>query len=443
MDEVFDFSNRDLYNHAYIPMLNDRSRYKILYGGRDSGKSDFVAQALIISLIKEEFFRLILVRKYYAHIETSQYQTMVDYIKMWGLTDIFHITQKPLSIICKLNGNKVLARGLDKPDNTKSIKDPTAVWYEEANQIPADAFRTTSQSIRSTRSKNLTEWITFNPQQESCHINEYFFPIKNSYEREDGEFLWVPSKQPDTKILHTTYKQNRFITQQRVGVLESYKTIDLNYYKVNTLGLWGGALRGLIYPNFAVEDAMPEGGDEVFGLDYGYVNPTALVHTSYYEGDLHINQLLYQSGLTHQGVIDILNREFRDIIGKKLLIVDSAVPELVTDLRRAGFNARPTIKGADSVLKGIYRVQELNLYVTKKSTDIISELQSYVWKENKDGKAIEEPVKVNDHAMDAIRYIVYTHGVKYWLKPKNTIQTPVTRDRRTVQRKNKYNFTTF
>jgi phage terminase large subunit len=332
---------------------------------------------------------------------------------------------------------------LDKPDNTKSIKDPTCVWYEEANQIPADGFRTTSQSIRSTRSKNLTEWITFNPQQESCHINEYFFPIKNSYERDDGDFLWVPSIQPDTRILHTTYKQNRFVTPQRIGVLESYKTIDLNYYKVNTLGLWGGALRGLIYPNFSVEDAIPGGGDDVFGLDYGYVNPTALVHTSFYEGDLHLDQLLYQSGLTHQGVVDILNREFRDIIGKKLIIVDSAVPELVADLRRAGFNARPTVKGADSVLKGIYRVQELNLYITKTSTDIINELQSYVWKETKDGKPIEEPVKVNDHAMDAIRYVVYTYGVKYWLKPKNLNPTTNYSNRAHSNKKTKYSLSNF
>lgn len=435
--EAFDFSNRDLYNHAYIPLLHDNSRYKILYGGRDSGKSDFVAQALIIGLIKEEFFRLILVRKYYAHIESSQYQTMVDYIKLWELSDIFHITQKPLGITCKLNGNKILARGLDKADNTKSIKDPTAVWYEEANQIPADAFRTTSQSVRSSRSKNLVEWITFNPQQESCHINEYFFPLKNTYERDDGNFLWVPSKQPDTKIIHTTYKQNRFVTQQRINVLESYKNIDLNYYNVNTLGLWGGALRGLIYPNFYAEDEFPDAGDDVFGLDYGFVNPTALVHTTYYEGDLHIHELLYQTGLTHANVVDILRTDFRDIIGRKLIIVDSAVPELVADLKRAGFNARPAVKGPDSVLKGIHKVHELNLYVTKCSSNVIAEFQSYIWKENKDGKALEEPVKVNDHAMDAIRYVVQTYGVKHWLK-NVTVRDRTERQRPARIIKNKY-----
>lgn len=414
-----DVSNRNLYNYDYIPLLHSDCRYRILYGGRDSGKSDFIAQAIIISLLTEDFCRTLLVRKYFAHIKKSQYQTMVDYIKMWNLMPYFHITENPLAITCKLNGNQVLALGLDRPDNIKSTKDPTQVWYEEADQIPVDAFRTTSQSIRSSRTKKLIEWISFNPQRESFHINNHFFPLKNTYEKADGNFLWVPSTQPNTVILHTTYKQNRFMTPARMATLESYKNIDLNYYKVNTLGLWGGALKGLIYPYWNAEDEFPYGGDEVIGIDAGFNNPTAIVKVSFYEGDLHIKQLLYEKGLTHADIVNYLKNELKEEIGRKLIIVDSAAPELVAAIKRSGLNARSSIKGPDSVYKGILLVKQLKLYITKNSDKVIDELQSYIWKENKDGNILDEPVKLDDHALDAIRYVVQTYGIKHWFKTKN------------------------
>ena len=161
---IYDFSDINLFNPIYVPLLYDNNRYKILYGGRDSGKSDFVAQAIIIELLKNEFFRGILVRKYYANIKATQFQTIVDYIRLWELADHFHITTNPLSIVCKLNGNQILAKGLDQPDNTKSIKDPTTIWYEEADQISESAFIETSLTLRSSRAKKLTEWLTFNPR---------------------------------------------------------------------------------------------------------------------------------------------------------------------------------------------------------------------------------------------------------------------------------------
>ena len=85
---TIDLSNTELYNTVYLPLLHDNNRYKIIYGGRDSGKSDFAAQANIIAMLNDEFFRLILLRRFYAHIKQSQFQTIVDYIRMWELADV-------------------------------------------------------------------------------------------------------------------------------------------------------------------------------------------------------------------------------------------------------------------------------------------------------------------------------------------------------------------
>ena len=434
-EEIIDLSNPDLYNHVYIPLLHDKKRYNILYGGRDSGKSDCISQLSIIHSMDDDFFRLILLRKYYASIKQSQFQTIIDWIRIWELSDLFHITTNPLLIVCRKNNNQILARGLDQPDNTKSIKDPTAIWYEEADQISEDAMTESSLSLRSS-SPNviLKEWISYNPRKEHIHINKNFFPEKHTYEKADGKFHWVKSTNPNATILHTTYKDNRFCTKDRIDRLESLKYQDENYYKVNTLGLWGGALKGLIYPDWTPVDEFPEGGDVVFGLDWGFNHPCALIMESYV-GDmkLYLKELLYINNHTHQQLARLMVADYKELIGQKPIYVDSAAPELIKELKGSGFNAIPTVKGPDSVYKGILLVKQFKLFITKDSPNLMKECQSYIWKGDRDGNLLDEPVKVDDHACDAVRYPVQSYGQKYWMPTPQ--QSGVSIHKRDKQRK--------
>ena len=83
---------------------------------------------------------------------------------------------------------------------------------------------------------------------------------------------------------------------------------------------------------------------------------------------------------------------------------DCADPERIEEIRRAGFNAEPCMKGANSVKNGIDKIKQHSLYITKRSVDVLKEIKSYKWKEDKDGRVLDEPLKFNDHAMDALRY---------------------------------------
>jgi phage terminase large subunit len=60
------------------------------------------------------------------------------------------------------------------------------------------------------------------------------------------------------------------------------------------------------------------------------------------------------------------------------------------------------------VLKGIDFAKSRKLRVYSESSNLIKELQSYKWREDKDGRVLDEPVKFQDHLMDAMRYGLYT-----------------------------------
>jgi phage terminase large subunit len=397
----FNLSDKRLFNKVYIPLLRDKNRYLLLYGSRDSAKSYFAAQKVLIDTMSKPYSRFILLRKIYADIKDSQFQTIKDIINSYGLIDYFTITENPLKITFKPNGNYILARGLDKDYKMKSIKDPTGIWYEEMNEI---AFTDFLKSTSSLRGGVIQEIATFNPELEDSWITNYFFPPKESYEREDGNFLKVDSIRKDTTILHTTYKDNQFVTEQSIELLESFKQVDYHYYRIYTLGLWGGVLEGLIYQNWDVVDKFPDEEVIYYGLDFGYSNDESGVVKVCFKGDdLFVEEVLYQKGLTNQDLAD----EFRKIgiTDNELIIADSAEPKSIQELYREGFTIRGAIKGTDSIRNGIDILKRYKIHVIRGSNNLIRELKNYRWAMDRDGKSLNVPIDKLNHLLDPLRYV--------------------------------------
>ena len=160
-------------NETFIPLVNNKDRYLICYGGRGSSKSVFAAKKLIYRCLSEPFFRCILVRNTYATIKDSSYQTIKDIIFEWGLQDLFEFKLQPLEIHCK-NGNYFIARGCDDTSKMKSVKDATSVWYEE--DVPTESdFITITSSIRTQRANYLQEIFTINPEVEGNYQDHWFW----------------------------------------------------------------------------------------------------------------------------------------------------------------------------------------------------------------------------------------------------------------------------
>ena len=401
---IIDLSNPKIYNPVYLPLLNDKHRYLLMYGGRDSAKSYFAAQKVIIDTMRKPYSRFILVRKVYADIKDSQYQTIKDIVMAYGLMDHFHFIENPLRIVFKRNGNTIISRGLDKEHKTKSIKDPTGVWYEEANEIRFNDFLKTTTSLRGGI---IQEILTFNPELETEWINSYFFPNKQSYEKPDGKFHWVNSIRSDTTILHTTYKDNRYCTDQSVELLESFKETDENYYKIYSLGLWGGVLEGLIYESWEIIETVPKEAEFIaYGLDFGFTNHETAIAKVYVNGkDLIIDEVLYGKGLSNIQIATALKDV---IVGNNEVIADSAEPKSIAQLFDLGINVIDSIKGKDSVLAGIQKVKEYNIKITAGSRNGIRELKHYRWKMDRNGESLNEPIKMYDHLLDSVRYVVQT-----------------------------------
>jgi PBSX family phage terminase large subunit len=236
---------KSAFLEVYQPLINNKERLLFLYGGRDSGKSHFAAQKLVLDCLRLPYFRCIMVKKTFESIKDSQWQTIKDIVEAWGLQDLFSFTVAPLSIQC-VNGNKFIARGCDKAEKIKSIKDPSHVWYEEGNQLTEQDHTTIQTTLRSERAEYIQEIFCFNPEAENGEPEEFWLFKKYFSNRKELSFTDVIRTEIGDEVvempitaLHTTYKDNKYCTPQRRAILEQLRYTDPYYYEVYTLGLWG------------------------------------------------------------------------------------------------------------------------------------------------------------------------------------------------------------
>lgn len=377
-------------NPVYIPYYKDKHRYLILYGGAGSGKSVFAAQKILYRLIKERQHSFLIVRKVAKTLRHSNFSLFLSLINSWKLEKYFKINRTDMTIEFIPNGNKLLFFGLDDVEKLKSIAGITGIWIEEASEITQNDFTQLDLRLRGMTWNYKQIILTFNPISSEHWIKTHFFD----------------AKKPKTAILKTTYKDNKFIDREYKEILEKLKDENPTYYKIYALGEWG-VLKGLIYTNWEVinDDEFPrEYDDEFYGVDFGYNNPSAVVLVRMKDNNCYIKELLYQTGLTNSELIEYLKTNYpflKNISG----FLDSAEPDRIKDFRKNGFRVYPAKK---SVKDGIDEVLSHKLFITKSSFNVIKEIKTYVWQEDKDGKPLDEPVKINDHAMDAIRYAIYS-----------------------------------
>jgi len=252
------------------------------------------------------------------------------------------------------------------------------LYINEANLLPHSIYQ--QLALRTKQ----TIFLDFNPVDEASWV----------YDVADKE---------GNKLIHSTYKNNPFLPKEQVAEIESLRDADDNMWKVFGLGERGKS-QEIIYTHWK-QGPFPTDSEIVYGLDFGYSVPTALIKVGFKENQTFAHEMLYETKLTTNDLIERLKG--LDIKRSDEIFCDAAEPKTIEELIRAGFNAKPAEK---DVYAGIQKVKSQPLTITPESTNLIKEIRSYKWKTDKDGKVHpdESPVKMWDHGCDAMRYAIFT-----------------------------------
>lgn len=386
--------SRKIFNDAYLPYLFDYStRYQVYYGRAGSGKSVFIAQKIICKACTSKR-KVLIIRKYATTLKDSVFQLIVDQLKKWEIYQFCKVNLSTYTIILP-NESVFLFKGLDDPEKIKSITDITDIWCEECSELSLDEFTQLDLRLRA-QAGNLQIFVSFNPVSKQNFV----------YTK------WFAEGTPDnTFVLHTTYRDNKFLPQEYIDALVEKQKSNPTYYKIYALGEFC-TLDKLVYYNWRVADFdhTKIKGKLLIGLDFGYTNdPTALVASIMSDKKIYIFKEWVDTNKTNPQIASAIKSLG---FSKSTIICDSAEPKSIQELRQNGiYAARESVKGPDSIIHGIQKMQEYELIVHPTCIETITELENYAWqKDKKTGEYINKPIDMFNHCMDALRYSLQCAG---------------------------------
>ena len=386
-------------NDTYRPLLDDQSRYLVIRGGSSSGKSYFITQKIILRCLCPEIQGFLCLRTSNPTARRSIWQEFLNRLIEYDLYNKVHIHETDMKITFP-NGTFILCSGLDDPQKIKSIVGITSCWLEEAIEFTFQEFLEVNRRMRAVRSTYKQTILSYNPDDYYHWTKEIFFDEVTDKNRRYRD---------NATIVTTTIDDNAFATEEDKAELDAYKDQDESQYMIYRFGQYA-MLRNLIYTKYDIipESEFPETFDEViYGLDFGYENPSALLMIGIKDTQIYEKELLYEKHLTNAMLIG----KMETLIGNKndRIYADSAEPDRIEEIKNAGFNIFPAQK---DVQDGIDHCLRYRPKIASSSENHLREKRTYKRKEDKNGNSLEEPLP-NFHLMDSERYALYTHFGKY------------------------------
>ena len=361
-----------IFEKNYDALLSGK-RFIVNQGGARSSKTWSLCQMIIVYALSNKNKLISIVRKTFPALRATVMRDFIDVLKELNLYNR-NSHNKSESIYTFSNGTQVEFFSTDDEQKLRGRKRDIC-WANEANELMHDDFL----QLNMRTLDNII--VDYNPSDADCWIYEL-----------DPE---------DVVTIKSTYKDNPFLQESIIKQIEGLKDKDQALYQIYALGERSMSRKN-IYSEWNFHDKKPDYFvDYIYGLDFGYNHPTALMKVYYFEDEIFIETIIYESYLTTTDLINKMNDLKVDTINE--IMCDYSRPEIIQEMRDHNFNTQNANK---SVKDGINNVKQFKINCLDSDEYIKKEYRNYMWKKSGD-RILDEPVKSYDDAMDAIRYAVY------------------------------------
>ena len=373
---------------------NKNTRYYIITGGRGSGKSYEVTRFATL-LTFEEKETILFTRKTLTSAHISIIPEFADKVESLQAESAFVINKTDIENT--QTGSKILFRGIqssskDNTANLKSLQGVTCWILDEAEELTDEViFDRIDLSVRE-KTKHNRVILVLNPATREHWIYKRFFEsagVQPGFTGTKGNVTYI----------HTDYRDNiENLSPSFLDQIDNIRESNPKKYEHAILGGWLDKAEGTVFTNWKTGE-FEEVNVPVYGMDFGFsIDPTTLVKTCVDKSNkrIYVKECIYRPKLTTSEIYSLC----KSFVGNALIYGDSAEPRLIDELNTAGLNIKPTIKGAGSVTAGIAFMQDYELIIDPNSTNLIKELNNYVWSDKKS----DTPIDAFNHGIDAIRY---------------------------------------
>ena len=397
--------SKKLFTPKFYPYLLDYShRWEFWMGSAGSSKSYTITQKLIIRACSEEI-KILVCRRYGTTIRNTVFATFKEILGKWKLTPYVKIRETDFNIKFP-NGSEIIFLGLDDEAKLLSLNNIGTIFIEEAYEVPQNMVEQLNLRMRGNVA-NQQLILAWNPISKSSWL--YDFSVGNP---------------PANSIfIHSTYKDNPFLSAEYISALEELYTRNPQKARVFCDGEWGVDAEGLVFQNWKVEEFNPQelaasGLEHRCGCDFGFIDPSTIVASLYDKknGKIYVYNEFYKRGCQLDTLYEAMTKMQ---LTKTKIYMDSAEPRSIDYFKRKGINAVPCIKGAGSVNSRIAFLQNHQIIIHPSCKNVIMEFENFAYERNKDGTLKESYTHEFSHAIDGLGYAYSDIYTKSGLKTMN------------------------
>lgn len=295
-----------LFNPLFYKYMNSKADKVISLGGSGSGKSYSMCQYIIYKCLTNKDQNFLCVMKELTNTKAAILDILVSILKKWK---IYHkckvnLTEKRITFP---NGSSVFMRGCDNVESLKSLM-VSDIFIEEANNIELSDYQQIELRLRGQQAKNGRIFILFNPVSKNNWLYDRFFG--------DGKL-----EGESVDIFHTTYRDNKFLTEKDKRTIENYKKLNYNHYRVYGLGEWGLVdQEGIFYNDFnAMNNCSDISYNPLIPLTISFDSNTSpyislIVSQIYKQGDRYIVRVIKNYAMFGANLYKVLAKFKQDFI---------------------------------------------------------------------------------------------------------------------------------
>jgi hypothetical protein len=407
--------------NIYKPLPSQRkfhlskSRYRAYIGGFGSGKSLCGAVESFLTALRFPGSYGIVTRWSYRELEATSFKTLLDIIPP-KFVERFNRSQLLLTL---KNGSQIQGFNLQNHKRLTSLN-LSWFWIDEVTEVTEDIFLQLQGRLRGTDPRH--GWVTGNPNGRDW--------VWKTFVNDDRE---------DYGFFHAKTQENQYLPKEYYDNLRKWFPPEwVERFLEGSFDVFEGQIYDEFSPSIHVvradeEFPIPREWPRFRAIDHGLFHPTCCLWAAADpDGNTFVYDCYYQRNkLVSDHIAEIQRRSGDDVFEWTVIDPSTSRRDAVSGVSVADEYRRlniPTIPGNNSILDGVSRVKELlrpdgghnhpltlrpgspRLHIFGRTCpELTQELAQYRWKDQKPGtlaREKEEPVDRNNHAVDALRYLV-------------------------------------
>ena len=413
--------------NTQMEWIDDKSRELLIEGSAGSGKTIFACYKAIFYALQNDMASVYVYRVTLPSLKRTSWKEIRELL--YDLK-IPYFENKSEGFIEFGNKSKLYFGALDSLSKVRSIN-ADMIYIEQAEELKDPAFYEElllrlGRGKASRKPGNYAQMLlVVQPESEEHWIYKKYHLYDDVGAHYNGFGEWVTAEQDlaykkeHRKTAHFHYSENYYLPPETRANYDNLRNVDYDLWLRYSAGKWG-KLSGVIYPNYDTVVLRNSFDFYTGGVDFGFNNPSCFLLCGWYDNECYVLDEVYER--------ELLNRDFiqktKDMLFEHHLLpesldmvcCDKANPDDIEEFRQNDFAAEGGIK---DVTAKINTVKQTKIHIHPTCVNTIKEIKGYKWKVDKDGVTLDEPVKFNDHAMDALGYAVY--GVRGQLSPTRNI----------------------